>query len=159
VTSAPRGDAAPRGLSEAEAAQRLAARGALRRQRTSRSYASIVRANVFTVFNAILAGFGTVTLIFADWRDALFIGIIVVNSTIGITPEVRLVGGMCAVLAGAYAVVLLLPSTRSFFALSVPNAGMLATTCLAGATSIGALALCGFTVHVGSAQPAEPEHV
>ena len=70
-----------------------------------------------------------------------------------------LVGGMCAVLAGAYVVALLLPSTRSFFALSVPNAGMLATACLAGATSIGALALCGFTLHVGSAQPAESEHV
>jgi magnesium-transporting ATPase (P-type) len=52
-----------------------------------------VRANVLTVFNAILAGFGTVILIliliFADWRDALFLGIIVVNSAIGITQEAR----------------------------------------------------------------------
>jgi cation-transporting P-type ATPase E len=54
-----------------------------------RSYASIVRANVLTVFNLILAGFGIVTLIFGDVRDALFLGIIVANSGIGITQEVR----------------------------------------------------------------------
>jgi cation-transporting P-type ATPase E len=81
--------AARAGLSEDEAALRLAARGRPRRQRTSRSYASIVRANVLTVFNAILAGFGAVTLAFGDWRDALFLGIIVANSGIGITQEVR----------------------------------------------------------------------
>ena len=77
------------GLSEQEAARRLAARGRPERLRTSRSYASIVRANVFTVFNVILAGFGTVTLIFGDWRDALFLGVIVANSAIGITQETR----------------------------------------------------------------------
>jgi cation-transporting P-type ATPase E len=77
------------GLSEAEAARRLAARGARRQQETSRSYTSIVRANVLTVFNAILAGFGALTLIFGDPRDALFLGIIVANATIGITQEVR----------------------------------------------------------------------
>jgi len=48
----------PAGLSEAEAQRRLAAAGRPERQSTSRSYASIVRANVLTVFNAILAGFG-----------------------------------------------------------------------------------------------------
>jgi hypothetical protein len=42
------------GLTEAEAARRLAESG--------RSYASIVRANVFTVFNVIIAAFGAVTL-------------------------------------------------------------------------------------------------
>ncbi len=50
---------------------------------------SIVRANVLTVFNAILAAFGAVTLIFGDWRDSLFLGVIVANSAIGITQEVR----------------------------------------------------------------------
>jgi magnesium-transporting ATPase (P-type) len=76
------------GLSEAEAARR---RGSVRsaRDRSSRSYASIIRANVLTVFNVILAAFGAVTLIFGDWRDALFLGVIVANSTIGITQEVR----------------------------------------------------------------------
>jgi magnesium-transporting ATPase (P-type) len=48
-----------------------------------------VRANVLTVFNAILAAFGAVTLLFGDARDALFLGIIVANATIGITQESR----------------------------------------------------------------------
>jgi hypothetical protein len=61
------------GLSEGEASQRLARAGRPARQVTSRSYASIVRANVLTVFNLILAGFGVVTLIFGDARDALFL--------------------------------------------------------------------------------------
>ena len=48
-------DATPaRGLTEDEAARRLAARPPIAAPATSRSYASIVRANVFTVFNLIL---------------------------------------------------------------------------------------------------------
>jgi cation-transporting P-type ATPase E len=77
------------GLSEAEAAARLAARGSSPKPASSRSYGSIVRANVLTVFNAILAAFGAVTLVFGDARDALFLGIIFANATIGITQEVR----------------------------------------------------------------------
>ena len=77
------------GLREAEAARRLAERGPLPRVQSSRSYASIVRANVFTVFNLILAVFGTLTLVFGDWRDALFLGVLVSNAAIGITQEVR----------------------------------------------------------------------
>ncbi len=77
------------GLSETEAAARLRARGPVRAPRASRSLASIVRANVLTVFNAILAAFGAVTLVFGDARDALFLGIIVANATIGITQEAR----------------------------------------------------------------------
>jgi P-type E1-E2 ATPase len=83
------GDGGPLGLSDAEAARRLAERGRPRRERSSRSYAGIVRANVLTVFNLILAGFGALTLIFGDWRDALFLGVIVANAVIGITQEVR----------------------------------------------------------------------
>lgn len=93
LTSAPRSSPhAPdvaAGLSEAEAARRLAEARPRRTPGTSRSYASIVRANVLTVFNLILAGFGVVTLIFGDPRDALFLGIIVANSGIGIIQEVR----------------------------------------------------------------------
>ena len=77
------------GLSEEEAAALLAERGTVRAPRGSRSYASIVRANVLTVFNAILAGFGAVTLLFGDARDALFLGVIVANATIGIGQESR----------------------------------------------------------------------
>jgi P-type E1-E2 ATPase len=77
------------GLGEEEAARRLVRSGPPESLRASRSYASIVRANVLTVFNLILAAFGVVTLVFGDPRDALFLGIIVANSGIGITQEVR----------------------------------------------------------------------
>lgn len=77
------------GLSEADARARLAAMGRRAAPATSRSYASIVRANVLTVFNLILAVFGAVTLLFGDPRDALFLGVIVANSAIGIAQEVR----------------------------------------------------------------------
>ncbi len=87
--SSPHEVASISGLSEGEAARRLAASPSPRAQQSSRSLASIVRANVLTVFNAILAGFGALTLIFGDWRDALFLGVIVANSGIGIAQEVR----------------------------------------------------------------------
>ncbi len=77
------------GLSREEAARKLAERGPFEPPATSRSYGSIVRANVFTVFNLILAVAGTVTLVFGDWRDALFLGVLVANSGIGIFQEVR----------------------------------------------------------------------
>jgi magnesium-transporting ATPase (P-type) len=77
------------GLSEADAAAALAAQGPVAKPASSRSYGSIVRANVLTVFNAILAAFGAITLVFGDWRDALFLGVIVANTTIGIAQEVR----------------------------------------------------------------------
>jgi P-type E1-E2 ATPase len=77
------------GLSEAEAVRRLAARGDDGREVHVRSTASIVRANVVTPFNAILLVLGGLTLAFADWRDALFLGIVVTNSAIGIWQEVR----------------------------------------------------------------------
>ncbi len=77
------------GLSEAEAARRLAERGRPPRQRTSRSYASIVRANVFTVFNLILAVAGAATLAFGQWQDALFLGVLVANAGIGSVQETR----------------------------------------------------------------------
>jgi cation-transporting ATPase E len=77
------------GLSEDEARRRLAQRAPPAPTGTGRSYGSIVRANVITVFNLILAAFGAVTLIYADWRDALFLGILVANTAIGIVQEVR----------------------------------------------------------------------
>ncbi|HZR91977.1 MAG TPA: HAD-IC family P-type ATPase [Gaiellaceae bacterium] len=77
------------GLTEAEAARRLAQRGPLAKPASSRSYASIVRANVLTVFNLILAVFGGLTLAYGEWQDALFLGILVFNSAIGIVQEVR----------------------------------------------------------------------
>jgi magnesium-transporting ATPase (P-type) len=83
------GSAAASGLTEAEARRLLEQRGPSRPPQTSRSYASIIRGNVFTVFNLIIAVFGALTLAFGDWRDSLFLGILVVNSGIGIVQEVR----------------------------------------------------------------------
>jgi cation-transporting ATPase E len=77
------------GLTEAEAAQRLSAAGRPERPASSRSYATIVRANVFTVFNLILLVAGVATLAFGAWQDALFLGVLVSNSAIGIAQEVR----------------------------------------------------------------------
>ena len=76
-------------LSDADAAALLAARGGARAPRSSRSAWSIVRANVFTLFNAILMFGGAVTLIFGDPRDALFLGILVANTVIGVGQELR----------------------------------------------------------------------
>src|SRR5436305_15098603 len=77
------------GLTEVEAARRLEARGALPRQRTSRSYASIIRANALTIPNGILLVFGVLTVVFASWRDALFLAILVANIAIGSFQEIR----------------------------------------------------------------------
>jgi P-type E1-E2 ATPase len=77
------------GLSETEAARRIEARGPVEPPASSRSTGSIVRANVFTVFNVILLALGGLTLAFGDWRDALFLGIVVSNAGIGITQELR----------------------------------------------------------------------
>jgi len=79
-------DTGPGGLSEAEASRR---RVHVRRPATSRSYASIVRANVLTLFNVILAAFAALTLAFGDWRDAFFLVILVLNTGIGLVQEVR----------------------------------------------------------------------
>ncbi len=57
-----------------------------------------------------------------------------------------LVAGMCATLAGVYAAALLLPGTRRFFELTTPDPGMIATSVIAAAVTIAALALCGFSI-------------
>ncbi len=88
MTAAPEATGAP-GLTRAEAAARLAARGPVEAPASSRSTASIVRANVVTPFNVILLALGAITLAFGDWRDALFLGIVVANAGIGIWQELR----------------------------------------------------------------------
>ena len=65
------------------------ARGKLPRQRTSRSYASIVRANTLTIPNGILLLFGVLTISFGSWKDALFVGILIANVAIGSFQEIR----------------------------------------------------------------------
>ncbi|HEV7563991.1 MAG TPA: HAD-IC family P-type ATPase [Solirubrobacterales bacterium] len=64
-------------------------RGPQPAEATSRSYRSIVVGNTFTIFNLILAVFGAATIAFGNRKDALFLGILVANTTIGSFQEVR----------------------------------------------------------------------
>jgi len=61
-----------------------------------------------------------------------------------------LVAVMCGAMAALYVAALLLPITRSFFELTPLDAGLIATAVLAGAVSIGALALAGFSARAGT---------
>jgi cation-transporting P-type ATPase E len=79
---------ASRGLTQEEAERKLAARPEAP-ETSTRSYKSIVVANVFTVFNLILLAAGVLTLSFGDAQDALFLAILIGNSAIGIGQEVR----------------------------------------------------------------------
>ena len=83
-------ETAPTGLSVAEVAERVA-RGEVNGggERTSRTLGEIVRANVFTRFNAILGVLLVVILIIGPIQDALFGLVLVANSLIGIVQEVR----------------------------------------------------------------------
>jgi cation-transporting P-type ATPase E len=77
------------GLSSAEAARRLERQGKAPRQQTTRSYASILRANAFTIPNEILVAFGVLTIVFDSWKDALFLAVVVANIAIGSVQEIR----------------------------------------------------------------------
>ena len=76
------------GLSSAEAQRRLARLGEPEPP-NSRSVASIVTANVLTLFNAIIGGFFILILSLGLFADALFGLIAVVNSYIGIRQELK----------------------------------------------------------------------
>jgi cation-transporting ATPase E len=77
------------GLTHAEAARRLDARGPVENSRSSRSTRAIVRENTVTLFNVILLGFAIALIAVGDYADLLFIAIVVVNSAIGILQELR----------------------------------------------------------------------
>ena len=81
-------DAPPQGLSSSEAEKRLARLGPSE-PRTSRSTASIVAGNVFTLFNAIIGGFFILILSLGLFADAFFGFIAIVNSSIGIRQELK----------------------------------------------------------------------
>ncbi|MFE2152833.1 HAD-IC family P-type ATPase [Streptomyces lavendulae] len=80
----------PGGLLSAEVAERVA-RGDVNDVpvRSSRSTAEIVRANVFTRFNAIIGVLWVIMLIVAPIQDSLFGFVIVANTGIGIIQEMR----------------------------------------------------------------------
>ncbi|MGP9020168.1 HAD-IC family P-type ATPase [Streptomyces sp. BR1] len=78
------------GLSTAEVAERVA-RGEVNDVpvRSSRSTAEIVRANVFTRFNAIIGVLWAIMLFVAPLQDSLFGFVIIANTGIGIIQELR----------------------------------------------------------------------
>src|ERR671918_2868820 len=78
----------PGGLSGAEAARRLERLGPPETQ-TSRATASIVAANVLTLFNAIIGGFFILILSLGLFADALFGLVAALNSYIGIRQELK----------------------------------------------------------------------
>jgi len=78
----------PRGLSSGEAERRLAELGEPP-EPSSRSVASIISANVFTLFNAIIGVFFILILSLGLWADAIFGFIAALNSYIGIRQELK----------------------------------------------------------------------
>src|SRR5438132_4037752 len=87
---APAASTPPAGLSSAQVAERrsrgLANAGG---ERTSRSVAEILRANILTRFNFILGVLLAVILIVGQPQDALFGVVLVTNALIGIAQELR----------------------------------------------------------------------
>ncbi|MGI5398186.1 HAD-IC family P-type ATPase [Streptomyces sp. CA-135486] len=88
----PKSHLAPRatGLTTAEVAERVA-RGEVNDVpvRSSRSLTEIVRANVFTRFNAIIGVLWLIMLVVAPFQDSLFGYVIIANTGIGIIQELR----------------------------------------------------------------------
>ena len=58
-------------------------------QTTSRTLSHIVRANIFTPFNALLGALLVVILVVGPIQDALFGGVLVANALVGIVQELR----------------------------------------------------------------------
>lgn len=58
-------------------------------RRSSRPVGQIIRANVLTRFNAIIGTLFVLILIFGQWQDGLFGGIIIANAAIGVIQELR----------------------------------------------------------------------
>jgi cation-transporting ATPase E len=90
ASQAPEFTTPPAGLTAAEVQERVA-RGAVNDtgERTSRTMAEIVRANVFTRFNAILGAMLAVIIVVGPIQDATFGFVLVANAAIGIIQEVR----------------------------------------------------------------------
>ena len=80
----------PAGLTSVQVAERRS-RGLTNAggERTSRSVAEILRANILTRFNLILGVLLAVILVWGEWKDALFGVVLVTNALIGIGQELR----------------------------------------------------------------------
>ena len=83
-------DLAQRGLTAADVADRVA-RGQVNDvpDAPSRTFTEILRANLFTKFNALIGSLWAIVMICGAYRDALFGGVVVANTLIGIIQELR----------------------------------------------------------------------
>jgi cation-transporting ATPase E len=78
------------GLTAADVAERIAAGNVnVTPEPPGRSFGQIVAANVFTVVNAIMLTLFALVLVSGNPKDALFVGVVVSNSVIGVVQEVR----------------------------------------------------------------------
>jgi cation-transporting ATPase E len=77
------------GLSSAEAARRLEQRGPSQPAAGSLTYRAIIRRNLLTLFNFVLAACAVALIATGQLADLLFAGVLIVNSGIGIVQEVR----------------------------------------------------------------------
>jgi cation-transporting ATPase E len=76
------------GLSSAEVSMRSALSLTNAQDRSSsRSLFNILRANIFTLFNAVVGGSFLLLLLLGQWKDALFGFAVIANVTIGIVQE------------------------------------------------------------------------
>ncbi len=90
MLAAPAARTPPAGLSSAEVAERRSrGLGSAGPDRTSRSVAEILRANIFTRFNLILGILLAVILAVGQPQDGLFGIVLVSNAVIGIAQELR----------------------------------------------------------------------
>ncbi len=78
------------GLTEAQLQERID-KGFINFQKnvTTKSYFSIFRSNVLTLFNFINFALGCAVLVFGQVKNALFLGLVIFNMVVGIFQEVR----------------------------------------------------------------------
>ena len=83
-------DRAKRGLTAAGVAERVA-RGQVNNvpDAPSRTFSEIIRANLFTKFNALIGSLFAIVMATGQYKDGLFGGVIVANTLIGIIQELR----------------------------------------------------------------------
>jgi cation-transporting ATPase E len=78
------------GLSDADVAERVAnGQVNITPDPPGRSVGNIIRANLMTPINAIMIVLFALILISGNWRDGLFVGVVVSNTVIGVITEVR----------------------------------------------------------------------